>query len=50
MMTKCENCKKFYYSIYITEDYKRLCGKCYDKVRKDDPKFDPDDLNRREGC
>ena len=48
MPTKCENCKKYYYSIYITLEYRKLCGKCYDKCEdKKECVFEPDDLPER---
>lgn len=42
---KCDECKQESYCIYITREYKNLCGDCYDKIR---PKveFDPEDLPR----
>ncbi len=27
---KCDRCKKDTYSVYITENYERLCGSCCD--------------------
>jgi len=48
MPTKCDKCKKKSYSIYITHDYEKLCGACYDKDRPEYI-FNPDDLSRREG-
>jgi hypothetical protein len=40
MPTKCDECGKPSYCIYITREYKNLCGECYDKtnpVRTDEP-------------
>lgn len=47
MPTKCEECGEESYLIYITQEYKKLCGECYDKIR---PKreFGLDDLPLRE--
>jgi hypothetical protein len=28
---KCDRCKKDTYSVYITENYERLCSSCCDK-------------------
>ena len=46
MPTKCDECGEESYVIYITREHKKLCDKCYDKVR---PKveWDPDDILRR---
>jgi hypothetical protein len=46
MPTKCDECGKESYCIYITREYKNLCPECYDKVR---PKreFELDDIPRR---
>lgn len=46
MPTKCDECGEESYCIFITREYKKLCGKCYDKVR---PKVEwtPDDIPYR---
>jgi hypothetical protein len=36
-----------FYAIYITKEYKKLCGKCYDEIR-DKQASDPDDISYRE--
>ena len=46
MPTKCDECGKEEYVIYITREYKRLCGECYDKIRSP-YKFEPEDLAHR---
>jgi len=46
MPTKCDKCGEEHYAIYITREYKKLCGGCYDKIRLP-VEFDPDDLPRR---
>ena len=46
MPTKCDKCGKKEYAIHLTREYKKLCGKCCDKVRPKE-KWDPDDLPRR---
>lgn len=40
MPTKCEDCGKYSYSIYFTNEWKKLCAKCYDIVREENEKHD----------
>ena len=40
MPTKCQDCGEYSYAIYLTLEYKRLCPKCYKKVRKENEKPD----------
>ena len=47
MPTKCEECGKKSYIIYLSCELKKLCDKCYDKVRTE-CEFDPDDLQYRQ--
>ena len=46
MPTKCEECGEKSYCIYITHDYKKLCGECYDKTQPE-RKFEADDIPHR---
>lgn len=46
MPTKCEECGKKSYVIYLSRELKKVCDKCYDKVRPK-RKWEPDDLPYR---
>ncbi len=47
MPTKCEECGKKSYVIYLSREFKKICDKCYDKNRSE-YKFELDDLPYRQ--
>ena len=49
MPTKCEECEKESYCIYLTPEFKKLCGECYDKTQPE-RKFEADDIPYRNRC
>ena len=37
-MTKCEECGKNTYVIYVTKEHKKICDFCHDKKKKEKEK------------